>query len=135
MLKKLLFVSILFSGLSLVLVACGSSTASTSSTANTANISGPQIHMGKNTFTQASIAIKKGESLTVVSDTSNQHVIANGTWENDTAKPAREPGAPAVKDIKVEGNTITKLGPFTTAGTFKLYCPLHHNMNLTVIVQ
>jgi plastocyanin len=27
------------------------------------------------------------------------------------------------------------VGPFNTAGTFHLYCSVHLNMNLTVIVQ
>jgi plastocyanin len=32
------------------------------------------------------------------------------------------------------GEGIQSTGPFQTAGTFKLYCMLHPDMNLTIIV-
>ncbi len=60
---------------------------------------------------------------------------ANGTWENGTAQPTREGGAPVVKDVNIGGNSSATIGPFTTAGTFKLYCTVHAGMNLTVIVE
>ena len=64
-----------------------------------------------------------------------QDDIANGTWENSAAQPASEAGAPAVKNVNIGGNSSATVGPFTTAGTFKLYCTIHKDMNLTVIVQ
>ncbi|QBD83266.1 hypothetical protein EPA93_47815 [Ktedonosporobacter rubrisoli] len=131
MLKKLLFISILFSMLTFAFAACGDATSNTSAS----NSSGSQVHMDSTTFIQPSITIKKGESLTLVSDTVTPHIIANGTWDQGTAKPAKESGAPEVKDVQVNGNSSTSIGPFNTAGTFKLYCTIHPGMNLTVTVQ
>jgi plastocyanin len=86
-------------------------------------------------FVQSSIIIKKGKSITLVADTAMLHIIANGTWDNGTAKPAIEPGALVVKDVQLNGNGSVVIGPFPTAGTFKLYCTIHPDMNLTVVVQ
>lgn len=94
------------------------------------------VHMNSSSFTQSSITIKKGDSITLMNDSPFVgHTIANGTWENGTAKPAIEAGAPEVKDVQIGGNSSATIGPFTTAGTFKLYCTVHAGMNLTVIVQ
>ncbi len=99
--------------------------------------SGPNpVHMSATSFTPGSITIKKGESITLMNDSPFVgHTIANGTWENGSAQPAREAGAPEVKDVQIGGNSSATIGPFTTAGTFKLYCTVHSGMNLTVIVQ
>ncbi len=124
MLKKMLA----FLGLGcltvLLLVGCGGSTAT-----------GPNpVHMSTTQFTQSSITIKKGESITLINDnTLVSHTIANGTWENGSAKADQETGAPTVKDMQV-GDSAT-IGPFPTAGTFHLYCTVHVGMNLTVIVE
>ena len=92
--------------------------------------------MNATNFVQNSITIKKGESITLIDDNPFvAHVIANGTWENGTAKLVREAGAPEIKDMKIGGNSSATIGPFTTAGTFKLYCTLHAGMNLNVVVQ
>jgi len=60
--------------------------------------------------------------------------LQNGTWMNNTPHPAKESGAPSVQQVYVNGNSI-KIGPFTTAGTFHIYCTIHPGMDLTVIVQ
>ena len=86
-------------------------------------------------FMQPSITIKKGESITLAATTFTPHIISNGTWSSGKAAPAKESGAPEVKDIQINGNSSGNIGPFTTAGTFKLYCTIHSGMNLTVIVQ
>jgi plastocyanin len=92
--------------------------------------------MSGTNFAQNSITIKKGESITLINDDLfGSHIIANGTWENGTAQPAREAGAPEINDVKIGGNSSVSIGPFTSAGTFKLYCAVHTGMNLTVIVQ
>ena len=111
--------------IAMLLVACGSDS------------NGPNpVHMNAGNFVQNSITIKKGESITLIDDNLFvPHTIANGTWENGTAKPVREAGVPEIKDVKIGGNSSATIGPFTTAGTFKLYCPIHTGMNLTVIVQ
>ncbi len=92
--------------------------------------------MGNTNFTQPSITISKGSSLTLVDDVAVTHIISNGSWVNGTAKPAKEPGAPTVSNLQftTAGQSQT-IGPFSTAGTYHLYCSVHVNMNLTVIVQ
>ncbi|GHO49289.1 cupredoxin domain-containing protein [Ktedonospora formicarum] len=93
------------------------------------------VHMSDTQFALPSITIKKGESINLTSDTFTPHTIANGTWDGETAKPATEPGAPRVENIQIGGNSSTSIGPFNTAGTFKLYCTIHSGMKLEVIVK
>jgi len=128
MFRKLIVILALGSVISLLLVACGTAGSATSTAGNT-------VHMNDAQFDQTSVTIKKGESLTLIDDTLTPHIIANGTWKNGTAHPASEPGAPQVKDVQINGNSSQTIGPFTTAGTFKLYCTIHSGMNLTVVVQ
>ncbi|GHO83765.1 plastocyanin/azurin family copper-binding protein [Dictyobacter formicarum] len=114
--------------LTLLLAAC-SLTGSASST-------GPnQVHMDNTSFVQSSITIKKGESITLVSDTLVGHTIANGAWQNGAGQPAQEAGAPKVDNVIIGGNSSGTIGPFNSAGSFKLYCTVHSGMNLTVIVH
>jgi plastocyanin len=92
--------------------------------------------MNATNFVQNSITIKKGESITLINDNLFvSHTIANGTWENGTANLTRDGGAPQIDNVKIDGNSSASIGPFTSAGTFKLYCTVHTGMNLTVIVQ
>ena len=127
--KKLLIIVGLCGILTVLLVACGGTMTSVSTTPNT-------VHMDDSDFVQSSITIKKGTSLTLVDDDPvTPHIIANGTWANGTPKAVREPGAPAVNNVQINGGSSGSIGPFTTTGTFKLYCTIHPNMNLTVIVQ
>ena len=128
MLKKLFIIPAISCLITLLLAACGTTSSATPAGHN-------EVHMTANTFAQASITIKKGESITLVDDTFVPHIIKNGTWENNVAKAAREPGAPEVNNVQISGNGTASIGPFTTAGTFKLYCTIHPGMNLTVIVQ
>ena len=92
------------------------------------------VHMGIASFSQPTVTIAKGSKLKLVDDGSFVHIIANGTWDGSTSKPASEPGAPVVKDIQINGGSIT-IGPFNTVGTFSLYCTVHQGMTLKVIVQ
>ena len=114
--------------LMVVLVACSATSAATSSAPN-------QVHMNATNFVQSTITLKKGESITLIDDAPDSHIIANGRWENGTAKPQDEPGAPQVKDLQISGSGQVTIGPFTTAGTFRFYCTVHQGMNLTVVVQ
>lgn len=124
MLKKLFVILALCCTIAVLLSACNSP-------------NGPNpVHMSGNKFDQSSITIKKGESVTLINDDLlGSHTIANGTWTNGIAQPGREAGAPEIKDVQVGGNSSAAIGPFTTAGTFQLYCTIHAGMNLTVIVQ
>ena len=128
MLKKLFAILGLSCIITVLLVACGSGSNASA---------GPNpVHMKATNFVQNSITVKKGESITLINDDLFvAHIIANGTWENGTAKPTREVGAPEVNNVNIGGNSSATIGPFTTAGTFKLYCTIHAGMNLTVIVQ
>ena len=128
MLKKLFAILGLSCIITMLLVACGSGSNASA---------GPNpVHMNATNFVQNSITIKKGESITLIDDDLFvPHIITNGTWENGTAKPAREAGAPNIKDVQIGGNSSATLGPFTTAGIYKLYCTVHAGMNLTVVVE
>jgi plastocyanin len=126
--KKLFALLVLGSVIAFLLAACATTSAGTSSAPN-------QVHMNTTNFVSSSITIKKGERITLIDDTLVSHTIADGTWENGTAKPASEPGAPEVKDVQINGSSSATIGPFTAAGTFHLYCTIHSGMNLTVIVQ
>jgi plastocyanin len=86
-------------------------------------------------FVQTSITLHKGENLILVNDSSAPHSIANGTWKNGTAQTVQEPGVPQINRVAITSNSPVIIGPFNTAGTFHLYCVIHQNMNLTVIVQ
>lgn len=130
MLRKTGVILALCSVIVLLLAACGTAGNANSSSHSTGNV----VHMNSMQFVQSSVTIKKGESVTLVADTIALHIIANGTWEQGEAHPGAEAGAPQVKNLQVAGNSSQTIGPFTTAGTFKLYCTIHSNMNLTVQV-
>lgn len=128
--KRLLLLLILCCPLVIVLGACGTGRASTSSA------SGPTIHMNSADFERAEITIHTGQSVTLINDDLlTPHIIANGMWENDKAKPDDAPNAPQANHVQINGHAQATIGPFTTAGTFKYYCPIHPGMNLTVTVQ
>ena len=111
-------------------------TAASCSGAGGSSSNSPIVHMGITTFLQPSVTISKGSSLNLIDDVAVLHLISNGSWVNGVAQPATEPGAPTVSNVQFNtaGQSMT-LGPFNTAGTYHLYCSVHQNMNLTVIVQ
>jgi plastocyanin len=112
----------------LFLVACSSGGGGNSDPATT-------VHLSDTQFVPDVITIKKGEKLTLVDDEAVIHVIQNGRWDsNGTQRPGAEPGAPTVQ-IQFNGNDQQSVGPFNVAGTFHLYCTIHNDMNLTVIVK
>ena len=99
-----------------------------------ATTSEPTVHMGSSSFLQSSVTVPKGSKLLLVDNGSFFHLLANGTWQNGTPKPADEAGAPAINNVQVTGGTI-EIGPFNTAGTYHIYCTVHPGMDLTVVVQ
>jgi plastocyanin len=127
MYKKLLVGVALLAILTTVLAAC--SIHGTSS-----GPSGPVAHMGGANFTQSSVTISKGQSITIINDVAVEHIITNGTWASGVAKPGKESGAPSY-DHTFNGNDSDALGPFNTSGTFQFFCTIHPGMNLTVVVQ
>jgi len=130
-LKKLIAI---FVALSVVTVLTAASCGGSGGSGGTG--AGAGVHMGETTFLQPSVTISKGSSLTLIDDVPVLHIIGNGSWVNNVTKPAREPGAPVVNNLQFNtaGQSVA-VGPFNTAGTFHLYCSVHLNMNLTVIVQ
>jgi plastocyanin len=143
--KRLGFLTLMFAVLaisSILLAACArpgttSSTASKGGGDNNGSGGGNTVHMGPATFLQTSITISKGSKLTLVDDVAVPHIIANGLYDASGApKPAKEPGAPTVNNVQFSSSGDSKdIGPFTTAGTYHLYCTIHVNMNLTITVK
>ncbi len=126
--KKLIGAFVLLTLVTMLVVACGGSSTSSSS-------GGGTVHMGDQNFLQPSVTISKGSNLTLVDDTATVHIIANGSWVNGSAQPMQESGAPVVNNLQFNGNDTKTIGPFNITGTFHLYCTVHPNMNLTVVVQ
>ena len=124
--KKLIAVLLLFGTIAALFSACTTG-ADASNKPNT-------VHMKELVFTPTSITIQKGEKVNIVNDVPIGHIIANGTWQNNTPKEGKEPGAPQI-NIQFTGNDSQEIGPFNTAGTFQLYCTVHSGMNLTVVVK
>jgi plastocyanin len=99
------------------------------------NVPTNQVHMKDTDFAQHTVTIKKGESLILINDSFALHVIANGSWDaTGNIISNAEVGAPNM-NVEVTGESRQSIGPFTTAGTFHLYCTIHPQMNLTVIVR
>ena len=94
----------------------------------------PTLHLSAGGFDLPSVTIAKGSKLLLVDDTTSQHVLANGTWQQGTPVQKREPGAPLVSNLSLSGNSVT-IGPFATAGTYHILCLIHHGMELTITVQ
>jgi plastocyanin len=125
---------------SILLVACirpgtastGGSSASTPAAA--ACPSGTTVKTGSNDFEQSCITLAKGASLTVTPDQASLHILDFGQWNGSSAVAASPAGAPALKDLQVASASVT-IGPFTTAGTYHIYCTVHPGMNLEVIVK
>jgi plastocyanin len=93
------------------------------------------VHLTSSTFAPNIIALHKGDTLTVVGDSPTPHILANGTWSaSNQENPNAEAGAPTINNVQVNDNTVV-LGPFTTPGTYHIFCTVHPGMNLTVIVQ
>lgn len=130
---------------SVFLVACirpGTSTGSTSSTTSSSTPtaatescpSGTTVKTGTSNFAQSCITLAKGDTLTVTPDPVSYHILDFGQWSGTTQKPATFTGAPKLKDL-AETSSSVKIGPFATAGTYYIYCTVHQNMTLKIIVK
>jgi plastocyanin len=95
---------------------------------------GPSVKMGSTNFEVPSTIIKKGQMLTLINTASDEHIITNGSWVGATQKPVKEAGAPTV-NVTINGPQSQQIGPFNTAGTFRIYCTIHQGMNLAIAVQ
>lgn len=94
---------------------------------------GTVADMGPTKFVQTEVKVKKGDKLTLTNEAGVRHVITNGTWDGSSPKPAKEDGAPTVNVDNSAGSV--QIGPFNTAGSFKLFCTIHQGMDLTVVVS
>jgi len=127
MYKKLIFGMIAFALVTVLFAACSIKEAATSS--------GINAKMGASNFIDTKVTLKKGQSVTLVDEVASLHTITNGQWVGSQAKAAVEPGAPQVHFSISNAGATQNVGPFTTAGTFHLYCTIHPGMNLDIIVQ
>lgn len=123
--RKIFTVLMLLGLLTVVLASCSIREASP--------VSGPTSRLTGGDFLQDTITIKKGESIIFVNESTSLHIIENGEWVDGSMKKEVEAGAPTV-NMNIDANADETTPPFNTAGTFKLYCPIHPGMNLTVIV-
>ncbi len=110
----------------------GSSSSSGGSSSSCA--SGDTVMTGLNAFEQTCITLKKGGTLKVAQDKTSYHILDYGQWNGSTAAPATPANAPKLKDLILQGPSVS-IGPFTTAGTYHIYCTVHPMMDLTVQVQ
>jgi hypothetical protein len=105
------------------------------SVASTTTNGQPTVHMSGAAFVQNVVLVPKGSKLLLVDDGNYNHVLRNGMWmANGSQDTSTEPGAPAVNNVTINGGSLT-LGPFNTAGIYHIYCTIHRNMNLTIVVQ
>jgi len=90
-------------------------------------------HLTATAFSPTSVTVTKGSSLHLIADTGVTHILQNGSWNGQKADSAAEPGAPTVNHITISGGSMA-IGPFTTSGTYHIYCIVHPGMMLTVTV-
>ncbi|HEY6543221.1 MAG TPA: hypothetical protein VIZ18_19920 [Ktedonobacteraceae bacterium] len=93
------------------------------------------VHMSSSNFVTPCVNITKGSKLTLIDDVQVLHIINNGMWDSSGNQvTTKEPGAPTISGVNISGGQ-TAVGPFTTAGTFHIFCSVHLNMNLVVNVK
>jgi plastocyanin len=115
-----------------MLIASAIATAVPSSAAQTTSAT-PTVHLEAASFSPQVVIVSKGDKLHVVADSNVLHILANGTWDGQKPHPASEPGAPKIANVQIAGGSVD-LGPFTTAGTYHIYCTVHPGMMLTAVV-
>ena len=98
------------------------------------NCANGTVHTLLATFQESCVNVAKGSNLQVVPSVTSFHILTNGSWVNGNQVPMKESGAPTVNNVQVTSSTVS-IGPFTTAGTYHIFCTVHPNMNLTVIVK
>lgn len=96
--------------------------------------SGTTVKTSTKDFEQSCITLSKGATLTVAQDQTSFHILDYGLWNNGTQQPETPSAAPPLNNLQLSGASVT-IGPFTSAGTYHIYCTVHTNMNLTVIVK
>lgn len=116
-----------------VILIAGIAQPTTSAATSTTTGGETSVHLTASNFSPTSVIVSRGTKLRLVDDAGILHVLANGTWENNVPRPKQEPGAPLVNNVQISSGAV-ELGPFTTSGTFHIFCSVHAGMNLTVFV-
>ena len=98
------------------------------------NCANGTVQTDSTTFMQSCVIVAKGTSLKIVPAVQSLHLLDNGSWVNGNQQIAKEPGAPSVDNVSLTSSPVS-IGPFTTAGTFHIFCTVHPNMNLTIEVK
>jgi plastocyanin len=107
----------------------------TSSGGGSSSCANGTVHTLASSFQESCVNVAKGSSLTIMPVvTTTIHIFSNGTYANGVPQPAVEPGAPTVSSLQETSKPVT-IGPFTTAGTFHIYCSVHPNMDLVINVK
>ncbi len=125
---------------SVLLAACarpGTQEANSGSTptSTSSSCASGSVHMSSANFVTPCVNITKGSKLTLIDDVQVLHIINNGMWDaSGNQVTTKEPGAPTVSNVNINGGQMA-IGPFTTAGTYHIYCSVHVNMNLVVNVK
>ncbi len=126
---------------SILLAACGGTPATsgggnppTTGGGGNGNCANGTVHTLVTTFQEACVNVVKGSNLQVVPVAQSLHILDNGSWVNGNQVPMKESGAPIVNNVQ-ETSSPVSIGPFPTAGTYHIFCTVHPNMNLTVIVS
>ncbi|HEU0003655.1 MAG TPA: hypothetical protein VFQ36_22295 [Ktedonobacteraceae bacterium] len=113
----------------------GNTPTSTTGGGGSGGCAGTSVHMSASDFVEKCANISKGSKLTLIDDVQVLHIISNGMWDSSGNQvTTKEPGAPTVSDVNINGGQMD-IGPFTTAGTFHIFCSVHLNMNLVVNVK
>ncbi len=133
--KKILAAFVALGLVTVFVVGCGSAASASSGSSSNGSNGITDVHLGLTNFLQSSVTISKGDSIKLIDDASSIHIISLGSWVNGKPVPAAESGAPPVNNVQVTNQQSQTIGPFTTAGTYHLYCTIHPGMNLTVIVK
>lgn len=107
--------------------------------AGSAAVAGPAgtetVHLESASFVPTIIALHSGDKLVIVDDVPVPHTLTNGSWSaSNQPVPGVESGAVVLNNVQLNNNSVT-VGPFSTPGTYHIYCTLHPGMNLTIVVQ
>ena len=134
MLVVLALGSVLLAACSRPGVATGNGGGGSTPTSSASSCASGTVHTLTTSFQESCVNVAKGSSLMVVPSAQSLHVLANGSWVGSNQQPMTEAGAPKVNNVQVTSSPIS-IGPFTTAGTFRIFCTVHPGMNLTINVK
>ena len=104
------------------------------SPATTGSCATGAVYALASTFKESCVEVAKGSQLQIIPASQVLHILDAGSWVNGKPVPMNEPDASTVNNVQVTMSPVS-IGPFTVAGTFHIYCSLHPNMNLTIVVQ